>query len=208
MSDQNIPKLTARLTSVIIQGIWEFVGQSELDQILSISSEIPYRSSEQMLQDNAVMDFSQIGALQRAVEHVYGPQGARGFALRSGRAAFCYFLKNYGERTGFGELDFRLLPPRQRLRVGLERMAQVISAETGGEVSILDGDQAWQIQIDRCPECWNRKSEAAECYFSVGMVQEFLGWQSGGKIYLAEETACQARGDPACVIRVEKKPLD
>jgi predicted hydrocarbon binding protein len=208
MSEKKSLQISTQLTEVIIKGMQEFIGQPELDDILSKCSEIPYRSCDQMLQAGAVMDYSQVSALQQAVEEVYGPQGARGVALRSGRSAFCYFLKTFGEKTGLRELDFRLLPPRRRLKTGLERLAHVMNAETGGEVIIQDDEDAWLVRIGRCPECWKKQSEATHCFFSVGLLQEFISWLSGGKIYLVEEIACRAKGDPACIIRIDKKPLD
>jgi predicted hydrocarbon binding protein len=63
-------------------------------------------------------------------------------------------------------------------------------------------------QIDLCPECWGRQSITPTCHFTVGLLQEFLSWLSGGKIYLVEETSCKAKGDTVCQIRIDQKPLD
>jgi hypothetical protein len=42
------------------------------------------------------------------------------------------------------------------------------------------------------------------CHFNVGMLQEFLTWAGGGKIYHVLETECIAQGGSACTIRIEK----
>ena len=72
--------------------------------------------------------------------------------------------------------------------------------------------QAWYWQIKHCPWCLERKetldSGTGLCYFIVGILQEFLSWSSGGKNYHVEETECIAGGGQACVIRIEKQPLD
>ncbi len=208
MNNHESMKISVLLTQVMINGMQEFIGQPGLDHLLSVWKGLPYQTSGQMLQARAGLDFNQISALQQALEDVYGPQGARGVALRSGRAAFCYFLRTYGGKTGFDELDFRLLPPRRRIQTGLERLAQVLSGEGAGTILVQDAGSEWQVQIENCPECWGWKNESPLCYFSIGLLQEFLTWMSGGKIYLVEETACRVKGDQVCTIRIEKKPLD
>jgi len=38
-------------------------------------------------------------------------------------------------------------------------------------------------------------------------LQEALYWLSGGKVFNVEETACIAKGDPACTIVIDRIPL-
>jgi predicted hydrocarbon binding protein len=161
-----------------------------------------------MVEAETGFDCGQISALQQALEDVYGLQGARGITLRSGRAAFCYLLKALGEQIGFDDLEFRLLPPRRRMQAGLERLAQTLGSEAGGTIQVQDQEKAWLVRIEDCPECRDRQSETAMCFFSVGLLQEFLTWLSGGKVYLVEEITCRGRGDAACTFRIDKKPLD
>ncbi len=208
MTNKNNLQLSAALTQVIIEGLQEFIGKSDLDKLFQSSAAFRFHESGSLLQAGAGLPYAEITALAQALEEVYGPQGARGIALRSGRSTFCYFLKNFGEETGFNELDFRLLPPRRRVYAGLKRLAEVIGGEVGQTINVQTEEKAWQVQIDACPECWQQQSKDAVCYFSVGFLQEFLSWLSGGRVYLIEETACRAKGDPACVLRIDQKPLD
>lgn len=208
MNDHENPKISVLLTQLALNGMQEFLGRPALDHLVSVWKGIPYQTSEQMLQSGTGLEYNQISALQQALEDVYGRQGARGVALRSGRAAFCHFLRVFGEQTGFDELQFRLLPLRRRILAGLERLAQLIAGQGGGTIRIQDSGTDWLVHIDVCPECWGRQNDSPLCYFSVGLLQEFLTWMSGGKIYLVEEKTCRAKGDSACTIRIEKKPLD
>jgi predicted hydrocarbon binding protein len=43
---------------------------------------------------------------------------------------------------------------------------------------------------------------------AVGLLQEALYWVSSGKFYNIEELDCIAKGDKACVIAIDKQPLD
>lgn len=208
MTDENNLQLSAALTQVIVRGLQEFIGQPDLDKLFQASAAFPFRDGESLLRAGAGLAYAEIPSLAKALEEVYGAQGARGVALRSGRSAFCYFLKTFGDETGFNGLEFRLLPPRRRMYAGLQRLAEVISSQAGQPVSVRAEEQAWLVQIDACPECWQQHSAAAVCYFSVGFLQEFLSWLSGGRVYLVEETACRAKGDPACILRIDQKPLD
>lgn len=62
--------------------------------------------------------------------------------------------------------------------------------------------------IERCPLCWERQSTDVLCHLAVGVLQEALYWLSGGKSFILQETACIARGDPACTIAIHRQPLD
>jgi predicted hydrocarbon binding protein len=42
----------------------------------------------------------------------------------------------------------------------------------------------------------------------VGILQEALYWVSGGKFFNVEETHCIAAGDNACLIEIDKQPIE
>ncbi len=208
MNHEEKLQVSASMTHIIIRGMQEYLGQSGTDQLFECCGLTRFTGSGQLVENRSGLRYTEIQAMQQALEDIYGAQGARGAAMRSGRSALCYFLKVYGESAGFNELDFRLLPPRRRVQVGLERLAQVIGGEIGQTIHVQTVENAWTLQIEHCPECWGMHSSNSVCYFTVGILQEFLSWLSGGRVYLVEETACRAKGDPACIIRVGKKTLD
>ena len=61
--------------------------------------------------------------------------------------------------------------------------------------------------IERCPVCWQRKTDHPSCNLAVGILQEALYWISGGKHFNVEETECIAQGAPACKIVIDKASL-
>ncbi len=208
MTFGNDLRISERMTRIILQGMQEILGGAGMatigDRIRNphfVEGALPGQPLEGLL-------FSQVSTLQQAFEDLYGEQGARGAALRSGRSAFCYFLKEFSDEAGFNQLEFRLTPLKRRVLVGLESMARILSREIGQNIQVQVFEKNWTWQIEVCPECWGWQSQTPACHFTVGLLQEFLSWMSGGKVYLVEETTCRAKGDPACSIRIDQTPLD
>jgi predicted hydrocarbon binding protein len=152
--------------------------------------------------------FDQISRIQSALEDTYGLQGGQGIALRCGRASFKYGLREFGERSGWTDLEFRLLPLHARVQAGAELMVKALNDNNAQNVRVTDQGERFVWEIERCPVCWGRHANDVSCHLTVGILQESLYWVSGGKFYNVQETHCIAKGDPACTIVVNKKPLD
>jgi len=152
--------------------------------------------------------FDEFSAMQQALEDMYGPRGGKGLALRQGRAAFKYGLREFGAVLGLADLAFRLLPLGMKVKVGLNAFAETFNKFTDQKVHIEEEADHFIWVIERCPVCWNRKSGVPCCHAAVGILQEGYHWVSGGKNALIEEVTCIAVGDPTCNIIIGKKPLD
>ena len=55
---------------------------------------------------------------------------------------------------------------------------------------------------------YGTKSHTPICFFTVGLIQEYLGWSAGSEFYPVAETACIARGDASCEFRIAREPID
>jgi predicted hydrocarbon binding protein len=152
--------------------------------------------------------FEDFGRLQQALEEMYGPRGARGLALRAGRAAFKYAIKEFGPVMGIADLAFRLLPVGMKMKVGIEVFAETFNKFSDQVVRLGEDEDHFIWVIDRCPVCWGRRTSEPCCYLAVGILQEGAYWVSGGKNFAVEETTCVAKGDNTCTILVSKRPLD
>jgi predicted hydrocarbon binding protein len=71
----------------------------------------------------------------------------------------------------------------------------------------VDGEQLSWV-VERCPLCWGRHASSADCHLMVGFLQEASYWISGGKNYRVEEVACQASGDPSCILVIDQVPIE
>lgn len=148
--------------------------------------------------------FDDLSRIQVGLEEIYGPRGGQGLALRIGQASFKYGLREFGPMLGITDMAFRLLPLPTKLSKGAEIFADTFNKFTDQMVRIEDTEDAIFWHIERCPVCWQRKTEKPSCNLAVGILQEALYWISGGKFFNVEETFCIAQGDPACIIVIEK----
>jgi predicted hydrocarbon binding protein len=223
--NNSTPKSLLKMGQIMLEGVREIIGEPGVNAVLNTveagsgadmsglesGSRIGSSALRQMTATGEA--FNEMSTIQMALEQLYGPRGGRGISLRSGRAAFKYFLRQYGDSMGISRLEYRLLPTHSRMKVGMQAMAAIFTDQYAGYAEVSEDTKSWTWQIRRCPWCLERKLEEKDlggglCYFVVGMLQEFLSWSSGGKNYHVEETECIAAGGQACVIRIEKQPLD
>jgi predicted hydrocarbon binding protein len=142
------------------------------------------------------------------LEARYGLAGGRGIALRIGRIAFQYGIKQFGEQAGFNTVEYRLLPAPRRLEIGLQRIADIVSLHCNDKITILDEGVQWLWRSESSPFCQDRHSADPCCFLTVGFLQAFMSWAGSGRFYRVVETNCQAVGDNCCIFRIDKKPLD
>ena len=153
------------------------------------------------------MPFYAIADIQMALEQLYGPRGGRGVALRIGRACFQHGLRDFGPMFGLTDLAFRMLPLKTRLTVGANSLAEIFNKYSDQRVRLEDTGRTLYWHIERCPLCWQRRTDSPSCHMAVGLLQESLYWLSGGKFFNIEEIQCVACGDSACTISIDKVPM-
>jgi predicted hydrocarbon binding protein len=153
-------------------------------------------------------DFSDLSAINQALEEMYGPRGGRGLALRAGRATFSDVLRNFGALAGVGDLAFRVLPLHTKLRIGVPAMARIFSQVSDQITTVEEKETDFVYTIHRCPVCWGRTNlDKPVCYIAVGLLQEGLKWLSGGNEFRVSETKCVAMGEPECEFFIQKTPI-
>jgi predicted hydrocarbon binding protein len=200
--------LPNKMGRIILLGMQEILGTEGLNGVLA-GCGLPAWSDAYPPDDmRPEFAFSDLSGVQTTLEMMYGPRGGRGLALRAGRAAFKFGLRQFGEQLGLNEVSFRLLPISEKLPKGAEIFAGLFNQYSDQRVRVETCDAFILWHIERCPVCWERHNPDPLCHLAVGIVQEALYWLSGGKSFLVEETACIARGDPACTIAINRQPLD
>ncbi len=185
---------SARMTQILAAGMQEVMGENDLQAFLQHH---PNRAG-----------FQDMGAVQIALELLYGQNSGRGVLLRSGRACFRLLLPGFWTHLGMTNLQYRLNPTPARIRLGMKALAGVLAQLYGETINFEETDESWVWRIESCPFCRERKTNGPVCDFAVGVLQEFLSWTSSGRFYLVEEVECISAGGEACAFRVMKKPLD
>ncbi len=197
-----------KIGRIILLAMEEIMGRNGVNAVLNLAKMRRLINNYPPNNFDRQFAFEDVGAVQQALEEMYGPRGGRGLALRAGRACFKYGLKEFGPVLGIADLAFRLLPLSMKLKVGAEVFADTFNKFSDQRVRLSDDSDQIFWHIERCPVCWGRKSDIPCCHLAVGILQESLYWVSGGKNFSVQESTCIARGDETCTIVVEKKPLD
>ena len=153
-------------------------------------------------------DFSEVSAINQALEEIYGPRGGRGLALRAGRATFADSLRNFGALAGASDLAFKVLPMGTKMRIGVPSMARIFTQVSDQHSSSKEQEDYFVYTIHRCPVCWGRHDlDKPVCFIAVGLLQEGMKWLSGGKEFRVNESKCVSMGDDVCEFIIEKTPI-
>jgi hypothetical protein len=199
------PNKFARIT---IEALEEVMGKNGLNAILHLAglSEIINNYPPDNLEKE--YDFAYFTALCVALEEMYGPRGGRGLALRAGRATFADALRGFGALAGVGDLAFKVLPLAAKLKIGLPAMANIFTQFSDQISNVHEEGDKYVYTLERCPMCWNRKSDRPVCYVGQGLLQEGLRWVSGGHEFKVDLQSCIACGDDMGRYIIYKEPID
>lgn len=201
MTEANALFCSEEMTQIVMEGVREVLGRDQIGALFEAAGATVPGVGAKLTEE-------QFAAILAAVEKQHGSLGARGIAMRIGRASFPGFVGSFGADEGFEDAEYRLLPVRKRARAGLEKLAAIFDCSCGLRIAVDTTPDAWIWTITDCPQCSNPQVESALSHFMLGLLQQYLGWISGGKVFQVEETACQANGAPNCVIRIHRLPLD
>ncbi len=196
-----------RMGRIMLLSMEEVIGRNGINAVLNLASLSTL--IENYPPDDTSLDFSfsTVSNLTQMLEQVYGPHGGRGLALRVGRACFNHGIRQYGKQLGMTDMAFRLLPLPTKLQTGAKTLAEFFNTFTDQHVRIEEEEGKLLWHIERCPLCWERKTQEPVCHLAVGVLQEALYWLSGGKVFHVEEKTCIAAGDKACTIVIDQTPL-
>ena len=196
-----------RIARIYLQAMEEVMGRNGLNALLNLTGLQQYIEEFPKNNLNREFDFSDFSNLNQGVFDVYGPRGGRGLSLRGGRATFDQGLKGFGALAGVGDIAFRILPEKTKLKIGVPAMARVFS-QVSDQISRVESfDDHYLYYIDRCPVCWGRKSDHPICFVATGLLQSGLKWVSSGRDYRVQEIECIAAGSSSCVFKIDKQPI-
>lgn len=208
MNEMNQHRCTDFVSELMLTGVEEILGMGGLDPALAErQARLQELCHGEALRSQDFPEYD-LDKIQQTLGHLFGTEAGNGLALRAGRASLQRLLNQYGAQLGVTSLGYRLLPFRARFKAGLEALAEFLSASCGGQITASEDANHWYWRIASCPWCLNGESEQPACHFVVGLLQEFLSWVSGGRFFQVTETECQAMGAPACLIQMNKQPID
>lgn len=186
----------------------EMIGNNGLQALLNLAHIEHYIDDLPPANLENSFDFADFSALFLALEEMYGQRGGRGLALRSGRITFRDSLSKFGAFAGTGDLAFKILPLKTRLRIALPAMAKIFSEISDQRTTVSEKNDAFHYTVHRNPICWGRQNEEnAICFFHVGLLEEAMHQISGGSEFRVDEAQCQASGSLNCNFIIQKEPI-
>ncbi len=192
---------------ILLTSLEEVMGRNGLNALLNLVdlrqliNELPPDNLEKEF------DFAHISNINKGLEEIYGPRGARGLALRGGRAIFSRGLRQFGALAGVSDLAFKVLPLQTKLKIGVPAVARIFTQFSDQTSYVEEFDEHFLYTMERCSMCWGQETDRPICFIGVGILQETLRWVSNGLEFRVDQIACKAMGDEACVFKVDKEPI-
>jgi bacteriochlorophyll 4-vinyl reductase len=152
--------------------------------------------------------FKDLSTISLATETMYGARGARGMEMRAGRYAFTLGLKEFGPLLGMADLALKLMPMTMKMKIALNATAQTFDRFSDQPTRVEERKGQFLYIIERCPNCWGRKSDRPVCFLAHGILEEAVSWVTGGHNFRVEEIECRAAGAETCTFSIDKEPVD
>lgn len=192
------------VSNFVASGFREILGENHWDTIHEQIS----GKRESAANHSMSNPFVQLGDLLDELVSVFGECTGLGLAQRAGSASFKYFQADYSDQLKLHSTEMQTKTLHTRLQDGLKAIAGCLQDEFGADVSFENSQEEWRWKVNSCLECRQRESHNPVCYFTVGLIQEFLSWSAGSKFYPVEEISCAAKGDACCEFRIAKEPIE
>jgi predicted hydrocarbon binding protein len=200
--------ISNRYARILLKGYEEVLGMEQLQSVLSHAHLEAWLAAYPPDNQERAIDFVDCSAVNLALEELYGSRGGCGLAIRAGRAAFNDLLTEFGSQLGFDKMSFKLLPMREKIRTGLQGLADLVCQISDQVATVTEQEASFLFTVQRCPVCWGRNLAGNPiCCLTTGILQESLRWLSGGQDWCIAETRCIAKGDPVCEFEIPKTAL-
>jgi predicted hydrocarbon binding protein len=190
---------------ILRRAMEDVLGEERADSALEMAG--PLMDNGNRTDGHETFSSPSLSRLSESLEQIYGPQGGRGMSLRIGRACVQYGLREFGSTLGLTTTAFRLLPLPVKLRTASGVLADMFNKRGDQKIRVEQQDGKLLWHIEHCLVCRERHTDKPACHLAVGLAQEALHWLSGGKIFVVEEIACVAQGDPTCTLQIDETPL-
>lgn len=192
----------------ILTSAEDIMGEKGVNSLLTLAKLEKFKGNYPPDNMKKEFSFEEVAALQQAMWEMYGKRGARVFAVRAGEATFQSGLAQFKSVAAAAQVAMKVGTLDAKVKIGLEFFSKFFNSVSDQVVSIGEDDKHWIWKIERCPVCWERKSEEPVCDLAIGVLQGAFGWVSEGKRWRIKETECVACGDKNCIILVEKEPVE
>lgn len=190
----------------ILTGAEQILGENGVNALLNLAGLPQYIGNYPPDNIRKEFPFSHVSKLQQGLWEMYGSKGARVFAIRSGEETFNNSLEKFDKVQKAAQAAMAVGSPRARLKAGLLFFAHFFNAVSDQKVRVEEDETHWKWIIERCPMCWERKSDEPVCHLAVGVLNAASLWATGGEQLRIKAVECIAAGAKEGVILLEKPP--
>jgi predicted hydrocarbon binding protein len=209
MGERRIPNL---LLHILFQQVSELMGAKSLAMLLRQSGLSDYISNPPPADENPSISIQAYSAILADIYELFGPRGSRPIFMQGGRRGGQDIRRLHPARYTLAGTALKLLPENKRVQLILEKVEEEGVELYGNPHSLREEEDAFVVEISDCPYCADIARRAKEglvevtrpiCLIPAAVMQEMVEWGTGNS-HPAEEVACIALGDPACVFRIAK----
>ena len=197
-----------RMGRIILSSMRTVLAPDRLPEVLRAAGQGQYLDKLPQGNLDRQFPFETVSQLQAASEQVFGVRAGRQANYRIGRGTLGLGLKDFDPLLGIADLPLRLVPLGMKFRVGLDVFARVFNQFTDQVVKLSETDTHHLWIIERCPVCWQRRSDEPCCHLAGGLLEEAIYWAAGGHRFRVEEAECIATGGATCTFHIDKRPVD
>ncbi|MCP5101530.1 MAG: 4-vinyl reductase [Chloroflexi bacterium] len=195
-----------RWPRIILETTEEIVGKNGVTALLNLAGLNEYVDNYPADNMKKEFPFEHVGKLQQAYWDMYGPRGARAFAIRAGAKTLNDGIERFGKVAMAARAAMTIGSVNKRMSIGLEFFAKFFNAVSDQKVSVEEDDAAWYWKIHVCPMCTGRTSDKPVCHLAVGVLQGAIGnFVSKDARYRITPTHCQAMGHETGSITIDKE---
>lgn len=203
--DREVYTYPNRMGRIVLAALTDIIGLHGVKSILNLAGLSDLAESFPPNNLEPGFTFSELGAIQVALEEIFGVRGGRSLAHRAGRETFKYAQRDFMPLLGIADLAFRPLHLGLKIRIGLEVFAETFNKFTDQRVRLAEENGSHLWIIERCPVCWGRHTNGPCCHLAVGLLYESLLWVSSGRRFSVQEIECKAADGEKCVIAIQRK---
>ncbi len=149
------------------------------------------------------IDFSEVAALQLALEEIYGVRAGRNMARRSAWPGQSGLLADIGALDPLRALAQQPRAPAERLAIALASYAKAISQVSDQNLQVQPVAANLELATRPCPHCWGRQASDPICFAMIGALEELCNLVAGERTWTVTETACFAAGAEECRFLVQ-----
>jgi hypothetical protein len=194
---------------LVYSGLKEIVGTQELARMMA--ADLAGGSECDLSECETAANFlrsDDLGLVKSAMEKKFGKKELQGILVRTGRASCKFFVKQYGPGMQVTSKEYRLLPSKKRLTKGLTAAAVQCSELFKKEISVVDEGDHWIWQENDTNSGSRPYLVDQDCFFMIGLLQEYLAWLSGGKAFSVKQAEKTDLTGGACCLTISKQPIE